>query len=162
MYSWETPEAIAKREKNKARTLNASAVYGLEASYPFEITNHCVWCRKEFIKPRKGKRFCSKQVGQSMSDCYQHFWNWWLTIPRFKRVIFVRDNFTCQACRVKPTWINEHGVILPDLNKLAVDHIYPFAKGGKTEISNLQCLCRKCNSRKRDKLEFIPQPALVD
>ena len=31
------------------------------------------------------------------------------------------------------------------------DHIVPWSKGGKTEESNLQMLCRSCNNDKRDK-----------
>ncbi len=32
-----------------------------------------------------------------------------------------------------------------------IDHILPRNQGGKTEISNLQALCYKCNSEKRDR-----------
>ena len=31
------------------------------------------------------------------------------------------------------------------------DHIVAWSKGGKTEESNLQMLCRSCNNNKRDK-----------
>jgi ATP adenylyltransferase len=34
---------------------------------------------------------------------------------------------------------------------LDIDHILPRNQGGKTEISNLQALCYKCNSEKRDR-----------
>lgn len=33
---------------------------------------------------------------------------------------------------------------------LEIDHIYPYSKGGTHDRENLQCLCRKCNSKKRD------------
>lgn len=33
--------------------------------------------------------------------------------------------------------------------KLEIDHVLPFSKGGKTDESNLQTLCKKCNIKKR-------------
>jgi hypothetical protein len=50
----------------------------------------------------------------------------------------LRDGARCCRCR---TAVN-----------LEVDHIIPVSKGGKTEESNLQTLCRRCNRRKWKKL----------
>lgn len=56
--------------------------------------------------------------------------------------IFKRDNFRCQIC----------GSNASDNVKLHVDHIIPISKGGKTEYSNLQTLCERCNFGKSDKI----------
>lgn len=59
---------------------------------------------------------------------------------RFK--VLQRDNFKCCACGKSPA---------TDSNvELQVDHIMPYAKGGETEIDNLQTLCKQCNSGKSD------------
>ena len=52
--------------------------------------------------------------------------------------VLLRDGAQCRRCR---TAVN-----------LEVDHIIPVSKGGKTEESNLQTLCRRCNRRKWKKL----------
>ena len=52
--------------------------------------------------------------------------------------VLLRDGARCRSCR---TSVN-----------LEVDHIIPVSKGGKTEESNLQTLCRRCNRRKWKKL----------
>lgn len=52
--------------------------------------------------------------------------------------IFARDNYTCSYCGVRGT-------------KLECDHIYPVARGGTHEDSNLTTACLKCNRSKRSK-----------
>jgi 5-methylcytosine-specific restriction endonuclease McrA len=40
---------------------------------------------------------------------------------------------------------------------LTLDHIKPVSLGGKTELSNLQLLCHKCNQLKADReIDFRP------
>jgi hypothetical protein len=55
-----------------------------------------------------------------------------------RAVVLVRDGGRCRRCRRA---IN-----------LEMDHIVPVSKGGKTEESNLQILCRRCNRAKCKKL----------
>jgi hypothetical protein len=50
--------------------------------------------------------------------------------------VFKRDNYRCKICGRSNA---EDGV------KLHCDHIVPIAKGGLTELSNLQTLCQDCN-----------------
>ena len=55
-----------------------------------------------------------------------------------------RDNYTCCICG--NSIYNEPNLLLE------IDHIIPISKGGKTEESNLQTLCWKCNRSKSAKI----------
>lgn len=57
--------------------------------------------------------------------------------------ILERDNFTCIYCGVTP---------MDDNIELHVDHIIPYAQGGKTVPSNLATACEPCNSGKTDRI----------
>lgn len=48
--------------------------------------------------------------------------------------VYKRDDFRCRSCGTQ--------------DRLSCDHIFPASKGGKTNLANLQTLCRPCNSRK--------------
>ena len=120
----------------------------------------CNWCGK--LLTGRSRFFCppsEREVwgGHIEKDywCTREFTVWWTVgNPRFKRAIYIRDNFTCQLCGLRPMTQNKYGIEIPDLSLMAIDHIYPVAKGGETKLDNLQCLCRKCNSKKRDKVGF--------
>jgi hypothetical protein len=99
--------------------------------------NACV----KFIEKRMGASLTSTQNAPRIA-----------TIPhKAKRQIplglrlkvFDRDGYTCVRCGRSPAL--ERGVVLH------VDHRQPFAKRGKTELSNLQTLCSQCNLGKSDK-----------
>ncbi len=65
-------------------------------------------------------------------------------IPRGLRyAVLKRDNEQCVKCGASPK--KDAGIVLE------VDHIIPWAKGGLTELSNLQTLCHRCNQGKKDK-----------
>ncbi|MDO4223832.1 MAG: DUF262 domain-containing protein [Acinetobacter sp.] len=57
-----------------------------------------------------------------------------------KRILFEKQNGVCPHC--KQTF---------KLEEMEADHIVPWSKGGKTDLSNGQMLCRKCNNTKSDK-----------
>jgi len=52
--------------------------------------------------------------------------------------VYKRDGFECLACGVR--------------GNLTIDHVIPQSKGGSDDESNLQTLCRPCNSRKGARL----------
>ena len=56
-----------------------------------------------------------------------------------RRSIFARDNYTCQYCGVQS-------------RDLTIDHILPKRHGGGMQWENLVACCRRCNTRKADKL----------
>jgi len=63
-------------------------------------------------------------------------------IPELKlsrRTVFARDKFMCQYC----------GQIAKDLT---IDHVIPKRHGGLTVWDNVVCSCRRCNTKKGDKL----------
>lgn len=63
-------------------------------------------------------------------------------IPKsIKVTVLHRDNFKCVFCGRTSKQI-----------ELQVDHIFPFAKGGSNDISNLQTLCIDCNQGKSDRI----------
>ena len=57
--------------------------------------------------------------------------------------VLIRDKYTCVYCGS-----NED---------LAIDHIFPFSRGGSNEPENLQVLCKNCNSSKSNSIpkEFL-------
>lgn len=55
-------------------------------------------------------------------------------------LVLKRDNFCCKSCGASP--VDTNGVLLE------VDHIRSIEQWGRTEIINLQTLCRTCNRGK--------------
>jgi superfamily II DNA or RNA helicase len=57
---------------------------------------------------------------------------------KIRKAVFIRDNYTCQCCDK----IYIYGTVLE------IDHIKPDSMGGDYSLSNLQVLCKFCNSIK--------------
>lgn len=56
--------------------------------------------------------------------------------------------------QVKSIWKRDGGIcIYCGSPAQQIDHVVPVAKGGKSIKSNGVCVCRKCNYKKRDKLD---------
>lgn len=156
------PELLGPHFQGNGRYLHASKVKG-SAILRLVPSGYCNWCGKPLTG--RSRFFCppsEREIYQGYTQkgywCAVEFGQWWrLGNPRFKRVIYIRDDFTCQNCGLRPRAQNKHGLDIPDLSLLAIDHIIPFSKGGKTELDNLQVLCRKCNGQKRDKMPTVFQ-----
>jgi 5-methylcytosine-specific restriction enzyme A len=66
-----------------------------------------------------------------------------ISIPaEVRRLVFERDRYQCQSCGRTALAV-----------KLTIDHIIALAQGGTNDISNLQTLCDRCNSRKRHQFD---------
>lgn len=60
-----------------------------------------------------------------------------------KRMLYESSDKKCAIC----------GNLILSLDDCEIDHIVPFAKGGKTELSNAQIVHRICNREKSDALD---------
>ncbi len=105
-------------------------------------------------KERKSKTFNESQIDELLSRIHQKRGNRyldegvWQSIVKVERAkvsnrmrfaVFARDHERCVKCGSR--------------RNLEVDHIYPISKGGKTEMSNLQTLCHRCNVKKGNSIE---------
>jgi hypothetical protein len=57
--------------------------------------------------------------------------------------VLKRDNYRCAKCGAAPS--NDHSV------ELEVDYVVAVARGGSSDLENLQTLCRECNQGKKDR-----------
>lgn len=72
------------------------------------------------------------------------------------RVLFARDNFTCQYCG------KAQGELRGARNRLTIDHIKPKAQGGPHHWENVVTACYYCNLKKRDRTPLQANMKFVD
>lgn len=58
-------------------------------------------------------------------------------IPLTRRTVFVRDNNSCQYCGARAE---------------SIDHVIPRSRGGEHTWDNVVAACRRCNSKKENRL----------
>lgn len=72
-----------------------------------------------------------------------------------RQAVLERDNWVCQKCRLNCNKEYKFipGTRTPDPRNAEHDHIIPLSVPGSpgNVFENSQCLCRECNSKKRDK-----------
>lgn len=71
------------------------------------------------------------------------------------RVLFARDNFTCQYCGKHESKLSKH-------NRLTIDHILPKAQSGPHHWENVVTACYICNLKKRDRTPHQANMHFVD
>jgi 5-methylcytosine-specific restriction endonuclease McrA len=130
----------------------------------------CYVCHCPFIRLGKGRKVCgsscqsyvtrqrqkARGVKQSWRNgvsirqrCEKHGVKCENVVPL---MVFRRDNFQCQLCGIAtdPCATPSHE------SYPTIDHIIPVSRGGPHTYDNVQCACRKCNTRKGTKLTYKP------
>lgn len=152
---------IKKEKENKIRKEKQLEKQNIRLN---KATNVCMECGNEFVRFLSGTRkFCTKICSSKAAKSYE-------STKRRKRisyakrrdrlkgqkvenvdpfVVFDRDSWTCQICRIEtPKYLRGTN----DDRAPQLDHVIPLAKGGMHSYANTQCLCRKCNIFKGDKI----------
>lgn len=77
------------------------------------------------------------------------------TNPFVRALVMRRCKFRCKMCGRKYTKNAKKELQYPNkyFTKAQIDHIIPFALGGRNHIKNYQLLCRACNLKKSDNVE---------
>ncbi len=68
-----------------------------------------------------------------------------LTLPLTRRLVYARDQYTCQYCGNSP-----------GASQLTLDHVLPKSRGGQKTWENIVTACKRCNQRKGNR---TPQEA---
>ena len=113
----------------------------------------CLWCGDGFPIIDHSKKYCSKKCmscsASSVGNRRRKALKLSVESFRFSRdELIERDGIDCAHCGIKTR-------IKGDRNQdefFNMDHIIPLSRGGADAIYNAQVLCRKCNTKKADKI----------
>lgn len=121
-------EVRAKKARLRSNLIPAKAI---------EVrTKQCRYCGSEFAA-KFARAFCSKDCALENKRAKDRD-----RTKASKTVIYQRDKYTCIYCGKNS---------IEDGARLQVDHVVPFSKGGKNDVSNLVTCCDKCNMGKLDR-----------
>ena len=126
-------------------------------------TINCVTCGVLFTRLYKNSgTTCSDECLKEKIRADRHIRKYSRNRPGserfYARDIFIRDGWKCRACGIK-TPQDKRGTMHPTAPEL--DHIIPVSKGGCHSRDNTQLLCKSCNGKKSDKLQWEPKQANI-
>lgn len=112
----------------------------------------CAMCSVAFTPLHRSMRYCSDDCKNEMRLDQEHkARKRGAPFERINRLeVFAASGWRCAICdrQTPATKIGSGADDEPTL-----DHVLPFARGGHHVISNVQLLCRFCNSTKQDSIE---------
>ena len=120
-------------------------------SFGYDSANiECSWCGTVFFQKKYASvtKFCSNRCAKTHTV---HNRNHRKRANGESETIGTvtlakRRGYKCECCGIK--CVNPTGNNLS--NEITLDHIAPLSKGGSHTWDNVQLLCRKCNTFKRD------------
>ena len=126
-------EEIGVCKSNFTQYINKKPWYGLHISY-LELSPYCIHCgiildkNNWYESDKKRGHWICKACFRIRAYCNKHHLNKQDLVGLCKK-----QEGICPLCgdKLDPTF--------------HIDHRFPVKKGGKTEISNLQFLCKMCN-----------------
>lgn len=148
----------AQRREKLLRKLIATIQAVLDdKQYENDCVKKCKECGRTFQAKDKRVCFCSDDCrrrninrGKDKRIYKNGKADLSITLPK----LYKRDGGVCKRCGIVCDWYDiearADGVLIAGNTYPSIDHIKPIAKGGLHEWGNVQLLCRKCNTKKRD------------